>query len=106
MKRFFLFLFLTTVTLNLFSQTTVSGRIVDDQKQPVPYATVCVNKNNQLLYGTTSAPDGRFEIDNIAKGEYVVLFSSLGMTIRRSTWCADQLIRYWIWAQSSCTNRL
>ncbi|MGL4805100.1 MAG: carboxypeptidase-like regulatory domain-containing protein, partial [Bacteroidales bacterium] len=78
MKKYLLYLLFISLGVNLFAQTVISGRILDERKQPLPFATVCVNKNNQLVYGGTSDLDGRFEISNIAKGEYTVLFSNLG----------------------------
>ena len=59
-KNIFLIAFLVVVNL-VFSQTKVSGVVVDNTNQPVPYANV-VFKNSTI--GTVTNEDGRFYIES------------------------------------------
>lgn len=59
-KNIFLIAFLVVANL-VFSQTKVSGVVVDNTNQPVPYANV-VFKNSTI--GTVTNEDGRFYIES------------------------------------------
>lgn len=64
-----------------FSQNgaTVSGRIFDSQtNKPLPFASVTVNNENQLVSGAISDNSGRFSFSGISKGNYIVKTSFVG----------------------------
>ena len=44
------------------AKCTVSGRIIDDQKSPVAYASVAVYKDNSPLTGTITDNEGKFTL--------------------------------------------
>nr|WP_319509442.1 DUF5686 and carboxypeptidase regulatory-like domain-containing protein [uncultured Draconibacterium sp.] len=52
----------------------LSGKITDEQKQPVPYATVYISETRQ---GTTSNTNGDFSF-NLPKGNYHLTVRSMG----------------------------
>jgi hypothetical protein len=59
-KLFFLFFFSISLT-NLLAQTKVSGKVVDNTNQPIPYANVIFKGTN---IGTVSNEDGKFYIES------------------------------------------
>ncbi|MFT6998062.1 MAG: outer membrane receptor protein involved in Fe transport [Cryomorphaceae bacterium] len=66
-KAFFLFIFLTVFSgLTLYAQyIAVSGMVVDeDRNEPIPFATVALlqSESNEILSGTTTDIDGKFEL--------------------------------------------
>lgn len=61
MKKIFTCLLLTFFTTTFFAQTKVSGIVLDNSKQPVPYANV-VFKGSKT--GVVSNEDGRFYIES------------------------------------------
>ena len=80
MVKFFLFmkskLFITLLLILSFytyAQTKVSGIVVDDKNQPVPYANIMFKGTND---GVVSNEDGRFYLESqIAHKVIVVSFS-------------------------------
>lgn len=71
-KKFVLTLFFFTVITNfLFAQTKVSGVVMDNTNQPVPYANVYFKGSNE---GIVTNEDGRFYIES--KTNYDVLLVS------------------------------
>lgn len=58
---------------------TVSGRIFDGETNaPLPFATITINLENDIVSGTISGEDGRFVFTGIEKGNYVVKCSFVG----------------------------
>ncbi len=60
-KRFILLMLLITSAINMTAQTKVSGIVLDNTNQPVPYANI-VFKGSQV--GVVSNEDGRFYIES------------------------------------------
>ena len=77
MKRFFI-LYISILLLTEASAVaqSLSGRITDDNGDPVPYATVYIN---ELRHGTTSNIKGEYLI-NLNPGSYTIFFQSLGFS--------------------------
>lgn len=68
MNKFFTFVFLFLSAVTLFAQNTISGKITDEDGQPVPSASVTVEelgKDAIIAYGISNS-----------KGEYKVTFTS------------------------------
>ncbi|NRB46301.1 MAG: outer membrane beta-barrel protein [Saprospiraceae bacterium] len=64
-----------------FSQHTISGRVLDQDKQALNYATVALlNPGDSLLkyFGVTNAK-GEYQIKSIRAGSYLIQFSYVGM---------------------------
>ncbi|MCW2118651.1 DUF5686 and carboxypeptidase regulatory-like domain-containing protein [Flavobacterium sp. 7A] len=74
-KYYVILLFLIFGTLtNVLAQTKVSGMILDDSNQPVPFANVVFKDSNE---GTMSNEDGRFYIES-EKGYDAIVITSVG----------------------------
>jgi len=61
-------------TLELFSQTQLSGKIMDS-RGPLPGASIKIKGNNN---GTTSTYDGAFQFSGLNEGKSVLLISYMG----------------------------
>ncbi len=56
----------------------ISGKVIDDKNQPVPYATAAAyDADSTLVAGAVSGEDGRFEIA-VDQGEYLVKITFIG----------------------------
>lgn len=56
----------------------VTGRIVDVQGQPLPFANAILYQGEKLVKGSVSDVDGGFAIDGVKKGNYVLRFQMMG----------------------------
>jgi hypothetical protein len=61
-------------------ETTIKGRVADDKKEPVPFATVTLLKaaDSALVKGAVTDGEGHYSF-SAPRGKYVVSASSLGM---------------------------
>lgn len=61
-------------------ETTITGRVEDDKKEPVPFATVTLLKaaDSSLVKGAVTDGEGRYSF-SAQPGKYLVSASSLGM---------------------------
>ncbi|WP_405562970.1 outer membrane beta-barrel protein [Polaribacter sp. Asnod6-C07] len=77
---FFFFGILTT-----FSQHKISGKIIDEQNQPLPFANIVLYKTGEEAKpnGTVSNDDGTYIFDKIASGNYKIEISMLGFTTQK-----------------------
>ncbi|APZ45253.1 TonB-dependent receptor [Polaribacter reichenbachii] len=77
---FFFFGILTT-----FSQHKISGKIVDEQNQPLPFANIVLYKTGEDAKpnGTVSYDDGTYIFDKITAGNYKMEISMLGFTTQK-----------------------
>jgi outer membrane cobalamin receptor len=73
-----LLLFLVFFPITSYAQT-LTGRVVDSQKQPVPSATVVATGSSSAPLTATTDTDGRFEISVRADGRYDVTVSAPGL---------------------------
>lgn len=73
MKKFLVLIVLLALLQDCYSQV-LKGNITNQSGEPIPYATVYINK---LRQGTTSNTKGDYEI-KLSPGSYVVTFQSLG----------------------------
>ena len=58
-----------------FGQFSLSGKVIDEQGEPLIGATVFIN---EIGIGSSSDTDGKYLISNIKNGEYSVTFSAVG----------------------------
>lgn len=90
MKRSFTLLTLfCALVLTATAQTKqgkVSGAVLDAANNPLVSATVSLlkSKDSSLIKTAVSGKDGRYEFDNLADGEYLLLVTSSGMEKRYS----------------------
>src|SRR5579872_4179669 len=62
----------TDITVQMISQSIIAGRVVDDEGEPLPGATVTVRVNLAELPSQTTNADGVFAIGNLPPGRYVI----------------------------------
>lgn len=74
-----IFIFLET-TIGLSAQK-ITGKLVDDKKQPLPYANIVLLTipDSTFVTGTTSAEDGMFSLNATARNQ-ILRISSIGYT--------------------------
>ncbi|MEL7003016.1 MAG: TonB-dependent receptor [Bacteroidota bacterium] len=83
-------LILLLAHVSAFSQFNITGKIVDDQKAPLPGATIEILNTSK---GAVSAVDGRFAIDNLKPGAYFLKISFVGFQdIQRKVDLIDESI--------------
>ena len=62
MKRILFTLALALIGMNVFAQT-ITGRLTDDDDQPIAFANVALYADTVLMKGTTTGEDGAFSIE-------------------------------------------
>ena len=80
MKVLLCFLCCSVLSLGAAGQSTVSGRTVDPDKQPLPSATAALlhASDSVLVQFTLSDVDGRFVFNRVPAGAYLVQVSYMG----------------------------
>ena len=73
-------LLITLLSLSVFSQHTISGKIVDDQNETLPFANILLLKIGEEgnPKGTVSDENGNYSFEKIASGKYKIEISMLG----------------------------
>ena len=74
MKKISIFLFLFVSMLANAQTVTISGKIVDENNEPLPNASILVQKINK---GTSADNEGKFSL-TVSKGTYVFQVSFIG----------------------------
>jgi iron complex outermembrane receptor protein len=74
MKKITIFLFLFVSILTNAQTFTLNGKVVNENKEPLPGATILVKEENK---GTSTDFDGKFRV-NFPKGKYVIQVSFVG----------------------------
>ena len=74
MKKITIFLFLFVSILTNAQTFTLNGKVVNENKEPLPGATVLIKEANK---GTSTDFDGKFRV-NFPKGKYVIQVSFVG----------------------------
>lgn len=74
-KTYLLLLLLTFLAVHQSWSQTIRGRIISDQKDPVPFANILLEGTSR---GALSDENGAFEFSGIKPGTYNLRFSSLG----------------------------
>lgn len=80
MKRLLLlFCFLFGMIVCGYAQSRVKGCVTDENNNGLPYATVrLLDRDSVFVRGTATDSIGRFVLDGVEKGDYVLSFSSIG----------------------------
>ena len=76
---------LITLTAMLAQGVILTGKVVDEKGEPLPFATIAVIKNGIPKTGGQTDIDGAFRINNIDPGSYDVQCTMVGMTTQRQT---------------------
>ena len=74
MKKISIFLFLFVSTLANAQSFTLSGKVVDENNEPLAGATILVKEENK---GTSTDFNGKFSV-NFPKGKYTIQVSFIG----------------------------
>lgn len=84
MTRSLLLLCLWLCSAAIFAQTSLSGKITDEETdEPIIFASVALYKNDVLITGTETDFDGNYSFSNIDPGTYDVEASIVGyQTVR------------------------
>lgn len=71
---------LTVGSLFVQANTVIKGRILDENNQPIPYATATIidPETNQIVEGDMTDENGRFFIENIKPGKYILSLRTVG----------------------------
>ncbi|MCI2228663.1 TonB-dependent receptor [Polaribacter sp. MSW13] len=71
--------------LATFSQHSISGKIVDEQNEPLPFANIILHKigSNENPKGAVSDEKGEYKIENISSGKYRIEISTLGFETQK-----------------------
>ncbi|MGB3074473.1 MAG: TonB-dependent receptor, partial [Chitinophagales bacterium] len=79
-KLFLLFGSLCFAGLQLIQAGTITGKVIDQERQPVEFATITLLKaaDSSLVKGEFSDGTGTFFFDQISQGSYTVAISNLG----------------------------
>ncbi len=71
---------LTLVSITSFSQDKgkISGQVFDEEKKPMPGATVYLSKDSVTIKTLQTNTDGRFIFENIKYGSYFLSITAVG----------------------------
>jgi outer membrane receptor protein involved in Fe transport len=75
-----LLLSIVSLTAMLAQGVTLTGKVVDEKGEPLPFATIAVIKNGIPKTGGQTDIDGAYRINNIDPGSYEVNCTMVGMT--------------------------
>lgn len=81
MKLLYIFIasFINLIPFDSLAQ--LSGKVCNSKGEPIPYATVYIK---ETMHGTATDDKGRFTL-NISKGEYNIIFQSIGHKTKLKT---------------------
>jgi hypothetical protein len=75
---FLTFLFSSIALIGQDEQRMISGTVIDEKKQPIPYATAAAyDSDSTLVAGAVSSDEGSFNIA-VEPGEYIVKITFIG----------------------------
>lgn len=78
MKKFILSMLCMVCCISLAAQN-ISGRLVDEAQQPLPYANIVLQTTDStFVTGTTTGEKGEFKLQKINAGNYRLVVSSIG----------------------------
>ena len=78
--RSFLVICITLISFRLNAGNRIIGRIIDNKKQPIEFATVSLlhSKTNKYVKGEVSNEKGEFVIDKVSPGDYILSVTMMG----------------------------
>ncbi len=73
-------------SFSMLAQSTISGKVMDETKQPLSFTNVVLyeTENNKAIKAVTVADDGTYIFKNIANGTYTVEASLFGYKTEKS----------------------
>ncbi len=85
MKRILLFFTFLVFSLVAFAQTALTGKVVDADNgdDPLPFATVSLERGGVFVQGTNADIDGNYYFSNIDPGTYDLVIAFTGYATQR-----------------------
>ena len=80
MRKVDLFIILSLLFIPLQAQYRIAGKVTDDNKEPIPGASVVFIQNDSLRGMTLTDKNGKWTVEDFSKGEYQMTISLLGYT--------------------------
>ncbi len=78
LKMLVLFLFGTILSLSAQNSNVISGKVVDQNNLPIPYATVTIKENQEIITGSLTDDSGNFSIKNLAAKKFSLEVQFIG----------------------------
>ncbi|MFD0991192.1 outer membrane beta-barrel protein [Mariniflexile jejuense] len=99
MYKKYILAIITLISSKLFCQTdiTISGVVKEKETQiSIPYANIILKseKNNTFITGTATNEAGRFTIENVASGSYILEVSVIGYNTETQSLFVGKLSKY------------
>ena len=88
MKRYLFVILLSICSVcRIMAQDTISGKVIDENKNPIPYVSVVLQhvQDSSYVCGVTSDAEGVFRLPVQSDREYVLLVSYIGYVTVRKT---------------------
>jgi iron complex outermembrane receptor protein len=85
-NRYIYLLSFVTIQQFSFAQCSVSGKVTDSTGSPIPYAAIAILKpqDSSIVKGVLTNDTGKYVIDNILPGSYVLKIAATGFVERYS----------------------
>lgn len=87
--RYYNLIIILMIPISTFSQIslyTISGKVLDEKNNTLPFANVAVyNSDKSLQNGVITLDDGSFTIENLTAGTYTLSISFVGYTTHNET---------------------
>ena len=80
MRKIDLFIILSLLFIPLQAQYRITGKVTDENKEPIPGASVVFIQNDSLRGMTLTDKNGKWTVEDFSKGEYQMTISLLGYT--------------------------
>lgn len=79
MKHLLALIFSVCFTIQLFSQNKITGAVIQKDNTPVEFVNITLNtKDSVFVKGTATETNGKFELNNLPNGDYLLKISYLG----------------------------
>ncbi len=72
----------------------LSGRVVDENNEPLIFATILLYQNDTLVTGGESDFNGYYRINEIDTGNYIIVASYIGYESKKKEVCVNQNITW------------
>lgn len=76
MKLYFIFFFILS-SVKLFAQSSIQGKVVDNENKPMQYVTISLKKDSLLLLTLSTDSIGYYKFQNLSNGKYTLHYSYL-----------------------------
>jgi hypothetical protein len=61
---------------------TLTGKVIDEKtKEPLPFASIAIEKNGKLIAGASADINGNYTIDSISAGTYILKSTNCGYDV-------------------------